>query len=422
MFTCFSIIDTHAQVSVNSELKSLINASFQYFSKIKEGETAEKIAQEKIALTNLNKKPNIDFNTNYSVVMPKISFPINGRDFQFAPVNNISSSLGLNYSLYDFGKLYAVIEKEKAELTLSKHNTENIKSEIASQLATVYYNIIYIKQLIVIQDSVVSFFQENKSIAESRVKNGEAIKTEVLNIQSNIDQEENRKYDLMNALEKELVLLAYLCGKNDISTNSFNQSFIDIEKTWQSNAINTGSNAAIGMSEDNITIAKKELDIIKNSNKPALTLHAGSGIRNGYVPEVNDLIFNYMAGISLLVPVYDFGRKNQRVKMQEMVIQKNEIAKSQLIESNNKDIKQAKADIHYAVEKIKNSQNQIEAAQEAQKIVASQFKNGTAKALDITAAATNVQKAGLSLLQAQLQLSTAVIELAKQMGVEYWKD
>jgi outer membrane protein TolC len=89
---------------------------------------------------------------------------------------------------------------------------------------------------------------------------------------------------------------------------------------------------------------------------------------------------------------------------------------------NNKDIKQAKADIHYAVEKIKNSQNQIEAAQEAQKIVASQFKNGTAKALDITAAATNVQKAGLSLLQAQLQLSTAVIELAKQMGVEYWKD
>ena len=422
LLTALTVFNASAQLQTDSELKNLINASFNYFPKVKEAETAAKIAEEKLALTELNRKPIVDFNTNYSLVMPKISFPINGRDFQFAPVNNISSSVGINYSLYDFGKLIAVIDKEKAELNISKHQIENVKAELANQVATVYFNIIYLKQLIPIQDSVIAFFNANKTIAESRLKNGEAIKSEVLNIQSNIDQEENKKLDLISALEKQEVLLAYLCGKNNVSTSAFNSSMMEFEKTLQSNQQNIFNNAAIAISEDNITVAKKELEIIKKSNKPSLSLHAGSGIRNGYVPEVNDLRFNYMAGVSFLVPVYDFGRKNQRLKMQQLAVHENEIAKEGLIESTNKDIKQTKIEIHYATEKIKHAESQIDAARIAQQIVASQFQHGTATSLDIIAAATNVQKAGLAKLQSELQLAVAVAALAKTTGLEYWKN
>ena len=422
LLTISSVLRINAQLQSDSELKTLINASFQYFPKIREAETATKIAEEKLALTELNKKPIIDFNTNYNLVMPKISFPINGRDFQFAPVNNISSAFGVNYSLYDFGRLFAAIDKEKEAIKLSLHQTEYLKAELANQVATVYYNIIFLKQSLPIQDSVISFFKANKAIAESRYKNGEAIQSDLLNLQSNIDQEENKKIDLISALEKQEVLLNYLCGKNNINTDCFDSSMINFEKQLEVGSSKEINNSAITMAEDNINLAKKELVVIDKNNKPTLSLHAGSGIRNGYVPEVNDLRFNYMAGVSLNVPVYDFGRKNQRLKMQQLIVQENENNKTSLVESYNKDINQTMIEIHHATEKIRNAESQIDAARNAEHIITSRFQNGTATSLDVIAAATNVQKAGLSKLQSQLQLSLSIAAYTKAMGLEYWKN
>ena len=66
------------------------------------------------------------------------------------------------------------------------------------------------------------------------------------------------------------------------------------------------------------------------------------------------------------------------------------------------------------------SESQLQAAKQAQQIITSRYKNGVATYLDVTAAATNVEKAAFSKLQYEYQLCIAKIELARLLGVEYW--
>jgi outer membrane protein TolC len=171
--------------------------SFSFFPKIKEVENAEITAQEKLNLIELNKNPQFDVNASYNFVMPKISFPINGREIQFAPTSNVATSIGAVYPIYDFGRLKTNIDKAKIDLSLSKHTTTSSKIQLAYQVANIYYTIIYLQKALAIQDSILVYFNENKKIIDKKIFSGEALKIDALNLQANIDAEENKRIDLL---------------------------------------------------------------------------------------------------------------------------------------------------------------------------------------------------------------------------------
>jgi len=161
-----------AQVVVNNELKSLINESFSYFPKVKEAENTISTAQQKleIAQTNL---PTIDGTASYKYVQPKITLPLRvdgeTKNFQFAPVHNVNAFVGANYTLFDFGRLQANVERAKTDLRYAEHNVDYVKSQLAYQVANIYYNIIYFQKGIAIEDSVLSYLNENKRIIHRSV-------------------------------------------------------------------------------------------------------------------------------------------------------------------------------------------------------------------------------------------------------------
>ena len=410
-----------AQVKVNNELKGFINQSFGYFPKVKEVENTIKTAEDKLTLTELNKKPDIGWDASYLYMMPKIAVPLNGQEFQFAPVHNLATSVYGTYSLFDFGRIQSNINKAKNDIQLAKHNTEFVKSQLANQVSVIYYNIVYLQKAISIQDSVILFYTENKKLTENKLKNGDALKVDVLFLQTNIDAEENKKVDLKNMLDKQMNLLAYTTGLKTTVANSFDFD-INYLNADEGTNIALKNNPEFMVAEDKIKQAKNDVAIAKLADKPMVTAHAASGIKNGYVPAVNELKFNYNAGVSFTMPIYGFGKTKQQVKLQEGLVKQNELAQNSLASNYKKDIEQALTDVKSNIERINNTKSQLEAATTAQQITASRFKNGVATNLDITAAATNVQKAALSQLQFEYQLCLAKVELAKLLGYEYWKN
>ena len=416
----FFIHPLSAQVKVSTELKGFINQSFTYFPKIKEVENTVKTAEEKLTLTELNQKPDINLEAGYTYVRPKIEIPLGGQEFQFAPVHNVSTAVTGSYALFDFGRLKANVTKAKNDIQLAKHNTEYAKSQLANQVAIIYYNIVYLQKAISIQDSVIHFYDENKLLTENRLKNGDALKIDVMNLQTNIDAEENRKVDLLNSLDKQFNLLEYTTGiKKAVAINfDFDVNYLNAD---EGTSLAQKNNPDFLLAEDKIKQAKQEVEIAKLTDKPMVGLHAATGFKNGYVPGVNELRFNYNAGISFTMPIYNFGKTKQQVKLQESLVKQNELSENTLVSTYKKDIEQALTDIKTNIERIRNTKSQLEAAKTAQQITASRFKNGVATNLDVTAAATNVQKAALTQLQYDYQLCLAKVELAKLIGYEYWK-
>jgi outer membrane protein TolC len=286
-------------------------------------------------------------------------------------------------------------------------------------VATIYYSIVYLKKAIAIQDSVLASLDDNRKIVESQLRNGTALKIDQLNIQASIDNEENRKVDLNNSLQKQLNLLEYTTGLKQANGKAFD---FDINLTDAGSALAAAqlNNVDFILAKDRIKQSESDLAITKLTDKPTIGLKAAAGVKNGYVPAVVDPRFNYMAGVSFSVPIYNGGKNKQQQKLQQTIIKQNEMAQETLSSTYKKDIAQALTDIATNLERIKNTQGQTEQAQNAQQLATNRLRGGTGTNLEITNASANVQRAALTRLQYEYQLCLAKLELTRLMGYQYW--
>jgi outer membrane protein TolC len=414
-------ISATAQVTSNNELKDLIGESFNYYPRMREALNQVDIAQESLNLAKTN-VPVVSGTASYEYVQPKITLPleINGvkQNFQFAPVNNLNANIGADFVLLDFGRLKANIDKSKSDLKYAIDNVSNAQTQLASQVSTVYYNIIYLKKAMAVEDSVLNYLDSNKIIAQNKLKNGDAIKLDVLNLQSQIDVETNRKEDLLNNLQKQLTLLQYTAGSTQVADNSFD---FDVNiQTAQDALSNAKENIPdFVLAEDRVQQAKANLNITKLTDKPYLSLNANAGVKNGYVPDVNTPKFNYAAGATLKIPIYN-ARTKKQVAVAESQVKQNQLAQQTLNNEYEKNIQQALTDIQTNAEKINNMQSQIETATSAKQIASSRYLNGIGLNTDITNAAVNLQRILLTRLQYEYQLCLAKIEYARLTGYKYW--
>ena len=412
-------VSARSQVHANRELQGLITQSFGYFPKVKEAENAVATSKEKVSLTQLNRLPEVEGDATYNYVQPKDEMPFNGQNFLFAPVHNVNAAFNAGYALFDFGRVKANVQKTKDELQYATHNVEFVKNQLASQVATVYYNIVYLQKAISIQDSVLAYLTENKQIVESKLRNGDALKIDLLNIQSDIDAEQNRKVDLKNQLQKQLNLLEYATGTKQSTGVAFD---FDINLADTTTALNIAqlSNSDFLLAEDKIKQAQSDVAISKLTYRPSVNVSATAGYKNGYIPDVTQVKFDYAAGISLNIPIYNGGKTKQQVKLAQTVVKQNELALESLNNTYKKDIDQAVTDINTNLERIKNTGGQIEEAKAAEILAADRFKDGVGTNLEITNASTNVERAELTKLQYEYQLCLSKLELARLLGYQYW--
>lgn len=415
-------LQMQAQVQVNNDLKKLITNSFGYFPKLKEAENTVITAEDKIALTQTAANPTVGAQAGYLYMAPvsKVNFPGFSDPIKFVPNHNYTTSVNANYVLADFGRLKANVERAKTDLQFAKDNIELIRSQLAYQVATIYYNMVYLQKAISIQDSVLNFLNENKKVVQSKLKDGEALKIDLLNIQANIDNEENRKVDLKNSLQKQINLLNYTTGTNAPAGNSFDFNLATVnDKIAFDSSFN--NNLDFKIAKDKINQANGDIAISKLNDKPSITMNGGLGFKNGYIPDIYNVQFNGLAGITLNVPLYSGGKTKQQIKLQEHLVQQQQLALESLNANYKKDIAQAMTDIQTNIERIGNTQAQIDQAKYAQDLAAIRFKNGVGTNLELTNASTNVQRAALSKLQYQYQLCISKVELAKLMGYQYWQ-
>ena len=413
----FTSIGVNAQEKVNNELKSLLQKSLTYFPKVKEVELSVQLAEDKLKLVELNRYPDVTLDASYAYVQPKIEVPFGDKIFQFAPEHNVSGAFNGTYALFDFGRLKASIDKSKLELQSAHHVAAQLQNSLFTQISQLYFQIVFAKKAIRIQDEVLALLNENKLIIESQVKNGTALQLDLLTIQSKIDNEVNRKIDLETNLKKLLNLLHYATGENDVKETILTLSIKNytFDEAMQSAISN---NPTLAIARDRFNIAKSDVAISKLNEKPFVGLKASVGSRNGYLPAINDPRFNYNAGIGFSVPLFNGGKTKQLIKVQERGMALSENNVSVLIHDTEKDIEAALIDIASSQNRLKNSVSQIEQAALAQKLSVAKLKNGTATPLEITATNADYQKALLSQLQYQYQLCNAQIELLKAMGEE----
>jgi outer membrane protein len=418
-------IQSYAQ-EANGELKNLINQSFTYFPRLKELDQAVKISQQRVELASLGNKPNIGANLDYSYVwpVPTVDLPKgNGETekFQFQPNHNFNAFIALSTPIYDFGRTKAAIDRAKEDLVQSKNTIEYNKAQLAAQVATIYYTIIYLKQAISLEDSVIYVLQANKKFVEDKYKNGDALKVDVLTWDNNIDIEQNRKVDLQNSLQKQYNLLSYATGQTVAQINQglfdFSTSLTSIDEALKTAQV---SNYEYIIAHERVKQSEADLAITKLNSKPSINFNGTTGLRNGYIPQLNILKYNFTLGVGVSIPIYSGGRYKKQIQIAESAVTQNELAVTTLDNQYKRDIAQALTDIQSNRERLSNAAGQISVAQEVLRLAQLRYKDGVGTNVDVLNANNNLQRVQLSSIQYQYQLGQAQVELARLTGVKYW--
>ncbi|HWW41277.1 TolC family protein, partial [Pedobacter sp.] len=172
--------------------------------------------------------------------------------------------------------------------------------------------------------------------------------------------------------------------------------------------------------KDRIAQAEAELALSKTGGRPSLTLNAGTGYTNGYAPDIDRFRYNYTAGVTLNIPIYQGGRAKKQERLSESQLKQTRFAQETLNNTFKSNIKQILTDINSNRSSLVNAGGQVTEAKEAQKLAQSRYKNGIGTNLELTSASTNVQKAELTRLQYEYQLCLAQVEMARLTGIKYW--
>jgi len=408
-------------------LSKLINQAIEYSPRVKEQQQLLSTGDYRIKVQETGLKPQVSGDVSYSRVDPiaKATLPVNGEPkvIQFQPHNNYNAGVNASYVIYDWGRFKEAVKKTVLEIQQQGGGIEALKHNLSYQVAQLYYSIIYLQKAIVVQQDQLKLVQENGKIIADRIKSGDALDYDAVQVQVRYKNAEIRVIDLQGQLEKQYIFLSSLIGSDArklIPNNAelqFNYSKPDLQSAYNE-AIR--SNVDLKFLESKEGILAQEVKIASMSSLPTLAANASLGVRNGYLPDISILRPNSLIGVKLSVPIYTGKRGAYNTQIAKINLdaakQSTESQKNQI----SRDLENAYNDIKVANQKKELAASNIYQAEYSLKLAKKRLENGVSTPLEIQAAETGLEEAKFNLLQYDYQALLAKLEISRLSGVKFW--
>lgn len=422
LLSVITINNIQAQSGSLPVLSELISKAIANYPKIKEGESYVNMSLARKDLAYGAYMPVIsgDASYRYGKPTPSISIPLGPgvtKDIQFIPANNYDLNLKLQQPVYDFGRTQAGINKAKSEVTSAKDNLEAATNNLAYTVAQLYYGIVFLNKSLEVQQEQINLLDSNETFINNKLKNGDALKYDLLSTQVKKNIAGNRLIDLKNLLHKQYEMLNMFTGD---STYNYIADKEPQGKAFNAADVNPDNNYDIKVLQDRLTTYDWDIKIARRGWLPSIVASASAGYRNGFVPDINKLMFNYNAGVGLNIPIFSAARPNYQTKIAKINLQANTYALEAQKLSLNKDILQAKSEIGSQEQKLGNYELQVQQAQEALSLAGIRYKAGVITNLELLTAQTNLQDALLGKIQLEYNLLLSKLELNRLGGVKFW--
>ena len=381
-------------------------------------------ANGRLAQTRTGFLPQVTGTATYTRIDPVVKLPFGGETLQLAPNNNYDAHITAQYLLLDFGKSDATVKLAESQVQTAKDNINVTRRDLAFTAAQVYYNILFMRESIKVQDAQITSLQAHRNEMQKRVEGGVSTKFDVTTTDVRITQAQNTKIDLQNQLRNQQVQLARLLHKPsqaDVPVKgrlAFQPQPVDVN-TEVAKAIE--NRPEVKMARDAETTATLQQRLVEHSNMPSLGVGAQVGAKNGYLPNLSQIKPNTLGVVQLSVPIYDGNKnKNQRVE----ALANARAAQSRTLDTQEQiraDVRQAANNIEFSQARYNNAQQQIAQATDALTRAQGRYRYGVGQNLDVLDAETQLAQARLARAQAMYNYTLGQYQLKHATGEQIWK-
>lgn len=401
-------------------LSAILNTVMQTYPALKKTDNDLQAADAKISLTKTAYLPDVNVSASYSHLGPvsKITMPGVGT-FQLYPADNYSATVNVSENIYDFGRTTKTLLLDQKNKDMILLASEQVKQRLSALVMNFFYNIGFIQEAIKIKDEQLTMLNEHLNFVQKKAATGSATQYEILATRVKISGVENQKTDLLTALEVQTEQLntylgnpagTYFTVKTDVLASQIlapRETLIDEAYT---------NRIEMKLSKQKEEISKSKLDLIGVQNNPSVNLFGSGGIKNGYIPNLANPKANYVAGVNVKIPLFDANR-SKYTKMQvkaEMANneQDTELARKSIIN----EVTESRANAEAALKKVRQSELQLQQAQEANKMAEISYKAGSITNLDLMDSYTAVSESKLAVYKTRLDYTMNMAKLTLALG------
>ena len=382
-------------------------------------------ASSRLTQTQAGFLPQITGTVTYTRLDPVVKLPFNGELLQFAPNNNFDAHLTAQYELLDFGKRDATTNLSRSQVQTAQDNIVVARRDLAFSAAQVYYNILFMRESIRVQDQQIASLVAHRNEMQKRVEAGVSTKFDVTTTDVRITQGQNTKLDLQNQLRNQQVQLARLLHKPqqaDVPVRgrlSYEPQAVNLEAELAKAAENRPE---VKLAKDAETTAELQAKLIEKSNLPSLGVGAQVGGKNGYIlPNINTIRFNTVGVAQLSLPIYD-GGKNKKQRVEAAATYRATQARTQdTQEQIRADVRQAANNIEFSQARYENAVQQVAQATDALNRARGRYQYGVGQNLDVLDAETQLAQARLARAQAMYNYTLGQYQLRRATGEQIWQ-
>ena len=380
-------------------------------------------AEARIHQAHVNYYPKVAANVDYSHINPVPSFVFaGGNSVNIAPYNNYNFNIGLEQTIYDFGRTKADIALAHSQLLTTRDRTNLVKWTLSYYTVQIFYSILFIEHSIKVENDQITTLEHDLELVKKRQEGGTATNYDLLTTKVQIAAERNRKTDLLNEKDKQLIALRKLMGWNQTQSLSIkgNLSPADSSLTLNYDSMNIDKRPDYQLLKDKQNIYRKQLDLAKTIELPSLDAGASAGFKDGYPKNLNKLYGNWDVGLNLRVPIFTGYLSRYKQQEARANIQSVNAEKEDLQRTMDSQVASARSDFNSAKKKLRTAELQIKQGREQIKLARIRYENGVITSQDLLDSETKLAQARLQRLEYIYQMTLSRYDLQKALGINIW--
>ncbi len=347
------------------------------------------------------------------------------RDTSGIQSNNLSASIGLNWTLFDGLRMFATRERLKQFQALGELTVKNQVVNTVADVLVNYYNIVRQKQQLRAIEEQMSINEERVKIADQKIFSGLGSKPELLQAKVDLNAQKASRLEQLTLIGQLRDQLNQLIGLN----------VGEVYEVLDSIPINSGlslgeitqnldqTNPALLLTKKNIDIAGLVLKERRAELWPTLSLNTSynlsrnvnKAVINTFTPLFNqNLGFNY--GFGLSVPILNGFNTRRLIKQAELDIAYQETFYDNQRSLINVAISNAFKDYVLQKDLLALEEENIQLAKENVVIALARFKQGLFTNLELREAQISLEQGYNRLIAARYNTKLAETELLRQKG------
>jgi outer membrane protein TolC len=271
------------------------------------------------------------------------------------------------------------------------------------------------------QENIANLSQ-HLDFVKKKLATGSSTEFDVLRSEVDLTNAQTELTNLNNDLAKQQIGFRQLLGLDESAPancmGAFDSSYHEpakdslIEAALKQRTEIDLMNVALKAGLAQLSLARLELT-------PALTAHASAGGKNGYIPNLDQLEFDWVAAAQISVPIFDGRKTHFHIKELESHLDSLRTMLDDLRRTVRTDVLKAIADVKSARENLFEAATNIRLASESRRIATLQYEAGVIPNLDLLDAENKYTQAKFARVQSEFRYTLSKFALMQVTGFDF---